>query len=149
MVFIVWGTVMPIYEYRCGACGYQKEFLQRMSDAPLTACPKCGKRGFKKLVSAAGFQLKGTGWYATDFKNAGAKPAAKQDKSETTQDKSAAKQDKSETTQDKSEAKQDKSETKQDKSKTKQDKSAANPGNESSKTDASAAPAPARPAASR
>ena len=126
---------MPIYEYHCGACGYQKEFLQRMSDAPLTACPKCGKRGFKKLVSAAGFQLKGTGWYATDFKNAGAKPAAKQDKSETTQDKS--------------EAKQDKSETKQDKSKTKQDKSAANPGNESSKTDASAAPAPARPAASR
>jgi putative FmdB family regulatory protein len=149
MVFIVWGMVMPIYEYRCGACGYQKEFLQRMSDAPLTACPKCGKRGFKKLVSAAGFQLKGTGWYATDFKNSGAKPAAKQDKSETTQDKSAAKQDKSETTQDKSEAKQDKSETKQDKSKTKQDKSAANPGNESSKTDASAAPAPARPAASR
>jgi putative FmdB family regulatory protein len=147
---------MPIYEYHCGACGYQKEFLQRMSDAPLTACPKCGKRGFKKLVSAAGFQLKGTGWYATDFKNSGAKPAAKQDKSETTQDKSAAKQDKSETTQDKSEAKQDKSETKQDKSETKQDKSetkqdkpAANPGNESSKTDASAAPAPARPAASR
>ena len=126
---------MPIYEYHCGACGYQKEFLQRMSDAPLTACPKCGKRGFKKLVSAAGFQLKGTGWYATDFKNSGAKPAAKQDKSETTQDKS--------------EAKQDKSETKQDKSKTKQDKPAANPGKESSKTDASAAPAPARPAASR
>ena len=119
---------MPIYVYRCGACGYQKEFLQRISDAPLTACPKCGKRGFKKLVSAAGFQLKGTGWYATDFKNTGAKPAAKQDKSETTQDKSG---------------------TKQDKSGTKQDKPAANPGKESSKTDASAAPAPARPAASR
>ena len=126
---------MPIYEYRCGACGYQKEFLQRISDAPLTACPKCGKRGFKKLVSAAGFQLKGTGWYATDFKNTGARPAAKQDKSETTQDKS--------------EMKQDKPGTKQDKSGTKQDKPAANPGKVSSKTDASSAPAPARPAASR
>jgi len=106
-----------------------------MSDAPLTACPKCGKRGFKKLVSAAGFQLKGTGWYATDFKNTGARPAAKQDKSETTQDKS--------------EMKQDKPGTKQDKSGTKQDKPAANPGKGSSKTDASSAPAPARPAASR
>ncbi|HEX9684338.1 MAG TPA: zinc ribbon domain-containing protein [Burkholderiales bacterium] len=71
---------MPIYEYRCGACGYQKEFLQRLSDKPLTKCPECGKRAFNKLVTAAGFQLKGTGWYATDFKNSGAKPAAKQDK---------------------------------------------------------------------
>ena len=75
---------MPIYEYRCEACGYQKEFLQRLSDAPLADCPECGKRAFSKLVSAAGFQLKGTGWYATDFKNSGAKPAskpaAKQDK---------------------------------------------------------------------
>jgi putative FmdB family regulatory protein len=133
---------MPIYEYRCGACGYQKEFLQRISDVPLTACPKCGKRGFKKLVSAAGFQLKGTGWYATDFKNTGAKPAAKQDKSET-------KQGKPETKQDKSETKQGKPETKQDKSETKQDKPAANSGKESSTTDASAAPAPARRAASR
>jgi len=73
---------MPIYEYRCGKCGFQKEFLRRMSDAPLTDCPKCGKRSFKKLVTAAGFQLKGTGWYATDFKGSGAKPVAKQDKSE-------------------------------------------------------------------
>jgi len=73
---------MPIYEYRCGKCGFQKEFLRRMSDAPLTGCPKCGKRSFKKLVTAAGFQLKGTGWYATDFKGSGAKPVAKQDKSE-------------------------------------------------------------------
>ena len=62
---------MPIYEYRCGACGYQKEFLQRLSDAPLTDCPECGKRAFNKLVTAAGFHLKGTGWYATDFKNSG------------------------------------------------------------------------------
>ena len=84
---------MPIYEYRCGACGYQKEFLQRISDAPLTDCPECGKRAFNKLVTAAGFQLKGTGWYATDFMNKGTKPAAKQDKSETKQDKSEVKQD--------------------------------------------------------
>ena len=75
---------MPIYEYRCGSCGHQQEFLQRMSDKPLTQCPECGKRAFNKLVSAAGFQLKGTGWYATDFRNSGAKPdskpAAKPDK---------------------------------------------------------------------
>ncbi|MBI2295650.1 MAG: zinc ribbon domain-containing protein [Betaproteobacteria bacterium] len=71
---------MPIYEYRCGACGFQKEYLQRMSDAPLTDCPKCGKRTFDKMVTAAGFHLKGTGWYATDFKNKGAKPPAKQEK---------------------------------------------------------------------
>lgn len=70
---------MPIYEYRCGQCGFQKEYMQRMSDAPLTDCPQCGKRSLTKLVSAAGFQLKGTGWYATDFKNSSAKPAAKSD----------------------------------------------------------------------
>lgn len=68
---------MPIYEYRCGECGFQKEFLQRMSDAPLKDCPECGKPALTKMVSAAGFQLKGTGWYATDFKNGSAKPAAK------------------------------------------------------------------------
>jgi putative FmdB family regulatory protein len=65
---------MPIYEYRCAACGFQKEYLQRMNDVPLTACPECGKRDFNKMVTAAGFQLKGSGWYATDFKN-GSKPA--------------------------------------------------------------------------
>jgi len=69
---------MPIYEYRCSACGVQKEFLQRFNEAPKTVCPKCGKSTLTKLVSAAGFQLKGTGWYATDFKNSGAKPAAKE-----------------------------------------------------------------------
>lgn len=67
---------MPIYEYRCNACGFQKEFLQKVSDTPHTACPECGQATFKKLLSAAGFQLKGSGWYATDFKNA-AKPEAK------------------------------------------------------------------------
>lgn len=71
---------MPIYEYRCGECGHQKEVLQRISDAPLTDCPECGKRAFNKMVTAAGFQLKGTGWYATDFKHSGSKPAAKSDK---------------------------------------------------------------------
>jgi putative FmdB family regulatory protein len=64
---------MPIYEYRCDACGFQKEFLQKMSDTPLTTCPECSKATFSKLLSAAGFQLKGSGWYATDFKG-GAKP---------------------------------------------------------------------------
>jgi putative FmdB family regulatory protein len=65
---------MPIYEYRCADCGFQDEYLQKVSEAPLTACPSCGKPAFRKLVSAAGFQLKGSGWYATDFKGAG-KPA--------------------------------------------------------------------------
>lgn len=74
---------MPIYEYRCGKCGFQKEFLQRLSDAPLTVCPECGKRALQKMVTAAGFQLKGTGWYATDFRGGGAKPAAKPGKADT------------------------------------------------------------------
>jgi putative FmdB family regulatory protein len=68
---------MPIYEYRCGACGHKLETLQKLSDSPLTDCPVCGKARLSKLVSAAGFQLKGSGWYATDFKSSGAKPAAK------------------------------------------------------------------------
>lgn len=67
---------MPIYEYRCGACGFQKEFLQRISDAPLSDCPECGKQTLNKMVTAAGFQLKGSGWYATDFKDKGSKPKA-------------------------------------------------------------------------
>jgi putative FmdB family regulatory protein len=60
---------MPIYEYRCEACGHQEEFLQKVSEPPLTECPACRKSTFTKLLSAAGFQLKGSGWYATDFKN--------------------------------------------------------------------------------
>ena len=71
---------MPIYEYRCGACGFQKEFLQKMSDPQLKDCPECGKSTLSKMVTAAGFQLKGSGWYATDFKHgpsAKAKPADK------------------------------------------------------------------------
>ncbi|WP_430626796.1 FmdB family zinc ribbon protein [Thiobacter aerophilum] len=65
---------MPIYEYRCSSCGFQKEYLQKMSDAPLTTCPECGKETFAKMLSAAGFQLKGSGWYATDFKGGNAAP---------------------------------------------------------------------------
>jgi len=64
---------MPIYEYRCAACGFQKEFLQKMSDPTLTTCPECKQESFSKMLSAAGFQLKGSGWYATDFKG-GSKP---------------------------------------------------------------------------
>jgi putative FmdB family regulatory protein len=70
---------MPIYEYRCAACGHKLEALQKFTEAPLSDCPVCGKSSLSKLVSVAGFQLKGSGWYATDFKNSGAKPAAKSD----------------------------------------------------------------------
>jgi len=59
---------MPIYAYRCNECGFAKDVLQKMSDPLLTVCPSCGKPEFKKQVTAAGFQLKGSGWYATDFK---------------------------------------------------------------------------------
>lgn len=67
---------MPIYEYRCDSCGFQKEHLQKISDPLLTTCPECGQESYSKLLSAAGFQLKGSGWYATDFKG-GSKPAEK------------------------------------------------------------------------
>ena len=65
---------MPIYEYRCGSCGVQKDVMQKMGDAALTTCPACGEEAFSKQLSAAGFQLKGSGYYATDFKD---KPASK------------------------------------------------------------------------
>jgi putative FmdB family regulatory protein len=60
---------MPIYAYRCAACGHAKDVLQKLSDAPLADCPACGAPRFEKQVTAAGFQLKGSGWYATDFRN--------------------------------------------------------------------------------
>jgi putative FmdB family regulatory protein len=66
---------MPIYEYRCSSCGHQQEALQKVSDAPLTVCAQCGKPALSKMLTAAGFQLKGSGWYATDFRNKGAAPA--------------------------------------------------------------------------
>lgn len=64
---------MPIYEYRCTACGHALEKLQRLGDAPLTGCPECGEAELQRLVSAAGFRLKGGGWYETDFKKDGKK----------------------------------------------------------------------------
>ncbi len=69
---------MPIYAYKCGSCGHARDVLQKMSDAPLTQCPSCGAPAFSKQVTAAGFQLKGSGWYATDFRggNNAAAPAA-------------------------------------------------------------------------
>ncbi|HEV3426756.1 MAG TPA: FmdB family zinc ribbon protein [Paraburkholderia sp.] len=69
---------MPIYAYRCESCGFDKDCLQKISDAPLTQCPSCGADAFRKQVTAAGFQLKGSGWYVTDFRggNNGASGAA-------------------------------------------------------------------------
>jgi len=67
---------MPIYAYGCSSCGLQKDVMQKLSDAPLTTCPECGKETFTKQLTAAGFQLKGSGYYATDFKN-GSQPKPK------------------------------------------------------------------------
>lgn len=71
---------MPIYAYKCGACGHAKDVLQKMSDAPLTQCPACGAPAFAKQLTAAGFQLKGSGWYVTDFRNGSSAPAPAADK---------------------------------------------------------------------
>jgi putative FmdB family regulatory protein len=71
---------MPIYEYECQACGHKKEALQKISDDPLTECPECGKSELKKLISAAGFRLKGAGWYETDFKSGNKKNIAGESK---------------------------------------------------------------------
>ena len=67
---------MPIYAYRCSSCGHAKDVLQKMSDDALTTCPACGAESFSKQVTAAGFQLKGSGWYQTDFRGGSAAPAA-------------------------------------------------------------------------
>jgi putative FmdB family regulatory protein len=64
---------MPIYEYKCSACGHQEDHLQKLSERPLTKCPACGKKKYAKQLTAAGFQLKGSGWYASDFKGGGKK----------------------------------------------------------------------------
>ena len=71
---------MPIYAYKCGSCGHAKDVLQKVSDAPLTVCPACGAATFGKQLTAPGFQLKGSGWYATDFKGGNSAPAADKDK---------------------------------------------------------------------
>jgi putative FmdB family regulatory protein len=67
---------MPIYAYRCAACGHTKDLLRKLSDPPLAECPACGEPRFEKQVTAAGFQLKGSGWYATDFRNPPVAPAS-------------------------------------------------------------------------
>jgi len=96
---------MPIYEYRCAACGHHLEALQKMSESPLRKCPECGKQRLKRLMSASRFRLKGSGWYETDFKNDAEKkrnlveqagePAASAEKSDggATEAKPAAKED--------------------------------------------------------
>jgi len=86
---------MPIYEYRCSACGNELEALQKLSDPPLKECPACHADALVKLVTAAGFQLKGSGWYATDFKGSG-KPPAKKDGESAGESKSDSKETTSE-----------------------------------------------------
>jgi putative FmdB family regulatory protein len=82
---------MPIYAYRCSSCGHAKDVLQKMSDPVLTVCPACGASTFVKQVTAAGFQLKGSGWYVTDFKGGGgAAPAAPEGAKAADADKSGA-----------------------------------------------------------
>jgi putative FmdB family regulatory protein len=98
-------NAMPIYEYRCTACGHELEALQKINDAQLTSCPVCRTDTLTKLVSAAGFQLKGSGWYATDFRN-GSKPAAKSSNGEA---KSDGKTSEGKTSESKSESKGDSS----------------------------------------
>lgn len=83
---------MPIYAYKCSSCGHAKDVLQKLSDAPLTTCPACGADSFAKQVTAAGFQLKGSGWYATDFRSHGTAPASA-DKSAADKPAEAAKSD--------------------------------------------------------
>mgnify|MGYP001598755036 FL=1 len=128
---------MPIYEYRCAACGFQKEYLQKMGDALLTDCPDCGTASLRKMVTAAGFQLKGSGWYATDFKNGQqAKSKSQGEPAAKTDDKPAAK------SEDKPAAKsEDKAAAKsEDKPAAKSDAKPA-PGAPAKKPDAAAAPA--------
>src|SRR5207244_168748 len=78
---------MPIYEYRCNSCGCEKEYLQKVSDAPMKTCPECGQDALTKLISAAGFQVKASGWYATDFKGSGNGKAKTETKSPATDTK--------------------------------------------------------------
>ncbi len=79
--FCVKGLAMPIYAYRCSACGHEKDVLQKLSDPVLSVCPSCGESTFAKQLTAAGFQLKGSGWYATDFKGGAKAPAPAADNS--------------------------------------------------------------------
>jgi putative FmdB family regulatory protein len=98
---------MPIYEYRCSSCGFQKEYLRKVSDPVMSVCPECNKNTFSKMLSAAGFQLKGSGWYATDFKNSGSKPAAKAEAKSDAKGAGAAKTETKDAGSGKSDAKSD------------------------------------------
>lgn len=73
---------MPIYEYQCESCGHHYEVMQKMNDGPLLQCPSCGQPALKKLVSAAGFRLSGSGWYETDFKKSGKRNLVERDSKE-------------------------------------------------------------------
>ncbi|MCS6944975.1 MAG: FmdB family zinc ribbon protein [Sutterellaceae bacterium] len=74
---------MPIYAYKCSSCGHSEDVMQKFSDAPLTICTACGRKSFSKQLTAAGFQLKGSGWYVTDFKNNGSSKKEQKKDSET------------------------------------------------------------------
>ena len=90
---------MPIYEYKCDACGYQYEVIQKISDSPLLECPKCAQAKLRKLVSAAGFRLSGSGWYETDFKGDRKRNLAEKDSKEPKQaDKKGVSKDSSKST---------------------------------------------------
>ncbi len=73
---------MPIYEYRCNGCGHEMELMQRMSDDPMKDCPVCKESKLKKLISAAGFKLKGSGWYESDFKSQSKNQSKSQNKNQ-------------------------------------------------------------------
>ena len=81
---------MPIYAYKCASCGHAKDVLQKISDAPLTECPACGAQAFAKQLTAAGFQLKGSGWYATAFRGGSTSTASDSSASEATSSGSSA-----------------------------------------------------------
>ena len=83
---------MPIYEYRCDSCGELHEALQKISEPPLRMCPQCGEESLRKQLTAAGFQLKGNGWYETDFKNKGKEKKKPQEKKDSGESKPAAKE---------------------------------------------------------
>ena len=80
---------MPIYAYKCASCGHAKDVLQKISDAPLSVCPACGAQSFAKQLTAAGFQLKGSGWYVTDFRGGSGNSAPASSSSDKTDAKSA------------------------------------------------------------
>jgi putative FmdB family regulatory protein len=86
----VWSKKLPLYEYRCGACDHEMEALQKMSDDPLVECPSCHQQSLRKLVSAAGFRLKGDGWYETDFKSGNKKNLADNGKADSAKKPKAA-----------------------------------------------------------